>query len=42
MSVILLVEDNSHIMHINAQVLTLRGYEVLQAASAAEMRRQLQ
>ena len=42
MSTILLVEDNPHILHINAEVLGLRGYEVLQAASAAEARRQLQ
>lgn len=42
MSTILLVEDNPHILRINAEVLSLRGYEVLQAASAAEARRQLQ
>lgn len=31
MSTILLVEDNPHIMKINAQLMTLRGYQVLQA-----------
>ncbi len=36
MSTILLVEDNPHIMKINAQFLALRGYEVLQAFSVAE------
>ena len=29
MSTILLVEDNPHILRINAEVLGLRGYEVL-------------
>lgn len=38
MSKILLVEDNPHIMKINAQALTLYGYEVLTASSAAECR----
>lgn len=38
MSTILLVEDNPHIMNINARLLSLRGYEVLQAATAAEAR----
>lgn len=42
MSTVLLVEDNPHIMKINAEVLGLRGYEVLKAASAAEARRQLE
>lgn len=42
MSTILLVEDNPHILRINAEVLGLRGYEVLKAASAAEARGQLQ
>ena len=42
MSMILLVEDNPHIMKINAEVLSLRGYEVLRAATAAEAREQLQ
>ena len=42
MNTILLVEDNPHIMRINAEVLSLRGYEVLRAATAAEARRQLQ
>ena len=41
MSMILLVEDNPHIMKINAEVLSLRGYEVLRAATAAEAREQL-
>lgn len=41
MSTILLVEDNPHIMKINTRLLTLRGYEVLRAASAAEARDQL-
>lgn len=36
MSTILLVEDNPHIMKINSNVLTLRGYEVLKATSAKE------
>ena len=42
MSTILLVEDNPHIMKINAEVLTLRGYQVLKASTAAEAREQLQ
>lgn len=41
MSTILLVEDNPHIMKINAEVLSLRGYEVLKAVTAAEAREQL-
>lgn len=41
MSTILLVEDNPHIMKINAQLLTLRGYQVLQAETAAQAREQL-
>ncbi len=36
MSTILLVEDNPHIMKINAEVLTMRGFQVLQADSAAQ------
>ena len=38
MSTILLVEDNPHIMKINAEVLALHGYEVLRAETAAEAR----
>ena len=38
MSTILLVEDNPHIMKINAEALTMYGYEVLRAATAAECR----
>ena len=41
MSTILLVEDNPHIRQINAKLLALRGYEVLQAGTAAEAREQL-
>lgn len=41
MNTILLVEDNPHIMKINAQLLELRGYQVLQAATAAQAREQL-
>ena len=41
MGTILLVEDNPHIMKINAQLLTLRGYQVLQAETAAQARGQL-
>lgn len=41
MSTILLVEDNPHIMKINAEVLSLHGYEVLRASTAAEAREQL-
>lgn len=41
MSTILLVEDNPHIMKINAELLTMRGYEVLQAATAKECRENL-
>lgn len=41
MSTTLLVEDNPHIMKINAQLLTLRGYQVLQAETAAQAREQL-
>lgn len=41
MGTILLVEDNPHIMKINAQLLTLRGYQVLQAETAAQAREQL-
>ena len=39
MSTILLVEDNPHIMKINAEVLALHGYEVLRAETAAEARK---
>lgn len=42
MSTVLLVEDNPHIMRINAQALGMYGYEILQAASAAECRQALQ
>ena len=38
MSTILLVEDNPHIMKINAEALTMYGYEVLRAATASECR----
>ena len=38
MSTILLVEDNPHIMKINAELLTMRGFDILQAASAEECR----
>lgn len=38
MSTILLVEDNPHIMKINAQMLAARGYEVYKAFSASECR----
>ena len=41
MSTILLVEDNPHIMKINAETLSLYGYEILQAATAQECRRAL-
>lgn len=41
MSTILLVEDNPHIMKINAQFLALQGYEVLRACTAAECREKL-
>lgn len=36
MSTVLLVEDNPHIMKINSETLTMRGYEVLQATTAAQ------
>ena len=39
MSTILLVEDNPHIMKINAQMLSARGYEVYKAFSASECRK---
>ena len=42
MNTILLVEDNPHILRINAEVLGLRGYEVLRASTAAEARGHLQ
>lgn len=38
MSTILLVEDNPHIMKINAEALTMYGYEVLRATTAGECR----
>lgn len=41
MSTILLVEDNPHIMKINAETLTMYGYEILQAATARECRQAL-
>lgn len=41
MSTILLVEDNPHIMKINAQALGMYGYEILQAATAEECRQAL-
>ncbi len=36
MSTILLVEDNPHIMKINSEMLTMRGYEILKAVNAAQ------
>ena len=42
MSTILLVEDNPHIMKINAEALTLYGYEVLQAATAKACRQAME
>lgn len=36
MSTILLVEDNPHIMKINAEMLTMRGYEILKATTIAQ------
>ena len=41
MSTILLVEDNPHIMKINAEALTMYGYEIIQAATARECRQAL-
>ena len=41
MSTILLVEDNPHIMKINAEALTMYGYETLKAATAVECRQAL-
>ena len=41
MSTIPLVEDNPHIMKINARLLTLRGYQVLQAETVTQAREQL-
>ena len=38
MSMILLVEDNPHIMKINAEALSMYGYEILQATTAGECR----
>lgn len=35
MSTILLVEDNPHIMKINTETLTMRGFQVIQADTAA-------
>ena len=35
---ILLVEDNPHIMKINSSALSMRGYEALEAESAARCR----
>ena len=35
---ILLVEDNPYIMNINARLLSMNGYEVLQATTVAEAR----
>lgn len=42
MSTILLVEDNPHIMKINAEALGMYGYEVLQAATAKACREAMQ
>lgn len=36
LSTILLVEDNPHIMKINAEMLTMRGYEILKATTIAQ------
>ncbi|WP_297210073.1 response regulator transcription factor [uncultured Flavonifractor sp.] len=41
MSTLLLVEDNPHIMKINAEALGMYGYEILKAATAAECRQAL-
>lgn len=41
MSTILLVEDNPHIMKINARLLAAHGYEIVQAATAAQARERL-
>lgn len=41
MPTILLVEDNPHIMKINAQLLSMQGYAVLKAATAEEARNRL-
>lgn len=41
MSMILLVEDNPHIMKINSEMLSMRGYEVIRASSVAECRQAL-
>ena len=41
MSTILLVEDNPHIMKINAEALGMYGYEILKAATAQECRQAL-
>lgn len=41
MITILLIEDNPHIMKINAEVLSLRGYEVLKASTVKEAWEQL-
>ena len=42
MATILLVEDNSHIMKINAKALAMREYEVLCAETLEEAKRKLQ
>ncbi len=42
MSIILLVEDNPHIMKINAEMLTMRGYEILKATTIAQCIEMLQ
>lgn len=36
LSTILLVEDNPHIMKINAEMLTMRGYEILKATTITQ------
>ena len=36
MSVILLVEDNPHIIKINSEMLTMRGYDVIQASNRTQ------
>lgn len=41
MSTILLVEDNPHIMKINSELLSSRGYDILKATSAAQAWEQL-
>lgn len=42
LSTILLVEDNPHIMKINAEMLTMRGYEILKATTITQCIEMLQ